>query len=281
MAIIIRPVQGHAQYRAVEQVQRDAWSMEDIEIVPSTLLVTAHKNGGLVVGAFTDDAEPQMVGFLFGFPGLHSDGTIKHCSHQMGVLPAYRDQRLGQRMKLAQREYVQQQGIGLITWTFDPLESRNGNLNLHKLGAICNTYIIDAYGPMRRAGFAELPSDRFQVEWHINSLHVAARVATTADALALQSLLEAGVPIINPPDTRNTFLRPTDSLQTLAGDRLLVAVPPNFQSIRNTDIGLARAWRQHTRYLFQVAFMAGYTAIDLLSDGVQICYLLEKDWRLV
>ncbi|NJL34340.1 MAG: hypothetical protein HC893_11330 [Chloroflexaceae bacterium] len=42
MAIIIRPVQGHAQYRAVEQVQRDAWSMEDIEIVPSTLLVTAN-----------------------------------------------------------------------------------------------------------------------------------------------------------------------------------------------------------------------------------------------
>ena len=41
----------------------------------------------------------------------------------MGVAPGYQGRGVGYRLKLAQREAVLDQGIDLITWTYDPLES--------------------------------------------------------------------------------------------------------------------------------------------------------------
>ena len=94
-----------------------------------------------------------------------------------GVHPAYRNRGLGYSLKLAQREHVLAQGIDLITWTFDPLETRNATLNFHKLGAVCNTYLPNLYGDMRDGLNAGLPSDRFQVDWWIASERVAQRLA--------------------------------------------------------------------------------------------------------
>ncbi len=73
--------------------------------------------------------------------------------------------------------HVLAQGIDLITWTFDPLETRNATLNFHKLGAVCNTYFPNLYGDMRDGLNAGLPSDRFQVDWWIASERVAQRLA--------------------------------------------------------------------------------------------------------
>ena len=38
-----------------------------------------------------------------------------------------------------------------MMWTFDPLESRNGYFNFHKLMTTSSTYRADYYGPMRDA----------------------------------------------------------------------------------------------------------------------------------
>src|SRR6185436_11873728 len=88
---------------------------------------------------------------------------LKHCSHQLGVLPAYRDQDIGYRLKLAQRDWVNLQGVRLITWTYDPLESRNARLNIARLGAVCRTYRREPYGVMEDTLNAGVPADRFQV----------------------------------------------------------------------------------------------------------------------
>ena len=40
------------------------------------------------------------------------------------------------------------QGIAIIRWTFDPLLARNAHLNVHKLGAICDRFARNYYGPM-------------------------------------------------------------------------------------------------------------------------------------
>ena len=151
----IRPVSEHAEYLATERLQSEVWNLPDVEIVPLHVLVTAAKNGGLLLGAFDGD---RLAGFVFGFPGLTADGRLKHCSHMAGVHPDYRDQNLGYRLKLAQREVVLSQGIDLITWTFDPLEARNAWLNFHKLGAVCNTYLRNVYGDMRDGLNAACPA---------------------------------------------------------------------------------------------------------------------------
>ena len=167
--IEIRLVQGDAEYLAVEEVQRLAWGLAEVEVVPTHLLITAQKNGGLVLGAFEPQADggQRMVGFVFGFAGLTGTGRLKHCSHMAGVVPERQGRNIGYRLKLAQREQVLALGIDLVTWTFDPLESRNARLNFHKLGVVCNTYLRHLYGAMRDELNAGLVSDRFQVDWHI------------------------------------------------------------------------------------------------------------------
>ncbi len=280
MAIEIRPIQTSGEYRAVEQLQREVWGLEEVEVVPHHLLTTAQKHGGLVLGAFAPlpgEGEEQLVGFIFGFVGLTSAGETKHCSHMAGVAAAYQNRNLGYRLKLAQRQHVLAQGMDLITWTFDPLESRNARLNFHKLGATCRTYLRDLYGGMRDDLNVGLPSDRFQVDWHIASGHVAGRLRGDWVGPSLSALQAGDVPVLNralpgdPPCPPQTIL-------PLAGDRLLVQIPAHFQAIKSADLGLARAWREHTRALFEAAFAEEYTVVDQLFESGQSCYLLKKDW---
>ena len=241
MSITIRPLTTHAEILAVEQLQRDAWGVPDVDVVPLHMLITPPRHGGLLLGAF--DGE-RLAGFVFGFLGLTPDGRLKHCSHMAGVHPDYRDHGVGYSLKLAQREHVLAQGLDLITWTFDPLETRNAWLNFHKLGVICNTYIRNLYGPMRGAINAGLPSDRFEVEWWIRSERVEDRLQGRAAS-------------------------PT-------GDRLVVDVPANFQTIKHTDMDLALRWRLETRQRFEEAFAQGFVAVDLVKQGDDVAYVLER-----
>lgn len=281
MNVAIRPIQTHQEYRAVEQLQREVWNLEDVGIVPHHLLVTAQKNGGLVLGAFHTPPGGEnegLVGFVFGFPGLSPGGGVKHCSHMAGVVPAYQNQNLGYRLKLAQREHVLAQGIELVTWTFDPLESRNAYLNFRKLGAACRTYLRDLYGSMRDALNVALPSDRFEVEWHIAGAHVAQRLKGERGAHSLADLEDAGAPLLNRPLPGDPP-RPPETTLPIQGERLLIHIPAHIQAIKAADMELARAWRLHTRALFEVAFARGYVVTDLLFEKGQSYYLLEKDWR--
>lgn len=272
MPVQIGPIHTHEGCKAVEDLQRQVWGLEDAEVVPLHLLLTAARNGGVLLGAFDGD---QMVGFVFGFPALAPDGTLKHCSHMAGVLPAYRGQQVGYQLKLAQRAQVQAQGIGLVTWTFDPLEGRNAALNLHKLGATSRTYLPDLYGPMHDALNAGLASDRLQVDWVLDSLDVLARLQG-APLPALQELRAANVAVWNEPSP-GTPLRPPESLVPMGDDQLLLCIPADFQAIKAADPGLAQAWRLHSRELIQAAFAAGYVATDLLAAGDRCYYLLHAE----
>jgi predicted GNAT superfamily acetyltransferase len=294
MVIEIRRIQTHDEYRAAEQIQREAWDQKDVDVVPDHLLITAQKNGGLVLGAFeriapaeagrptmvqTKEGGGKLIGFVFSFVGLASDGRVKHCSHIAAVNPTYQNQNVGYRLKLAQREHVLAQGLDLITWTFDPLESRNSYLNFHKLGTTCRTYLRELYGRMRDGLNAGLPSDRFQVDWHIASAHVSGRLRGDQVPPSLSALRAGGVPTVNRSPT-SAPPRPPQTVLPLEGDLLLVQIPADFQAIKSTDRGLARAWREHTRALFEAAFAKEYTAIDLLFEEGQSYYLLKKDIKV-
>jgi predicted GNAT superfamily acetyltransferase len=278
MAIEIRPVKTEDEYHAVEQLQRDIWGAQDIEIVAFETLMTAHKNGGVMLGAFdTGKDENPMIGFVFGFVGLTADGRVKHCSHIAGVLPDYRDRNVGYALKLKQRELVLGQGIDLITWTFDPLESRNARFNFHKLGVTCNTYLRNLYGAMRDMLNAGLPSDRFQVDWRIKSPCVEAKARgeseTTSISSSPSSLMAEGVPLINPALAVETL--PLAEKAPGSAKQALIQIPSDFQSLKAADKNLALEWRLRVRALFEEAFAKGYAATDLLVEGGRSYYLLQ------
>jgi predicted GNAT superfamily acetyltransferase len=284
----IRRLKTTDEYHAAAELQGDAWGIIDrVDISPVHVLVTAQKNGGLVLGAFAPDGD--LAGFLFGFLGTTADGTLKHVSHQMGVKPKYRGLSLGYLLKRAQRGEVRRQGIDLITWTFDPLETVNANLNLTQLGAVDNTYLRNIYGEIRDKLNTGLPSDRFQVDWWIRSQWVHERLSLAHPVDFAQAVRT--LPVVNPAKSldgepgvddllKRGVLEPGDIQTDLDAPDLLLQVPFNFQAVKSHDMGLGLAWRLHTRAAFEHFFGSGYTAIEMLrgqtADGPRAYYRLIR-----
>jgi len=135
----VRIIETPSEMKAVEKLQEIIWGTNDI--VPTSMLTAAVHNGGLLLGAYDDNT---LVGFTFSFLGIHhptGSQILKHCSHMLAVHPEYRSQGIGFILKRAQWQMVRQQGISLITWTYDPLLSRNAYLNIDRLGGVVNTYL--------------------------------------------------------------------------------------------------------------------------------------------
>jgi len=264
--IVIRPLETIEEFRRAEDVQRQVWGMQsDADIVPAHLLLTAQKNGGLVLGAFDGK---RMVGYLFGFLGRTPDGRFKHCSHQMGVLAPYRGQGIGEALKARQREFVLQQGLDLVTWTYDPLESVNAHLNIAKLGAICRTYLRNVYGELQDELNAGLPTDRFQVEWWVRSPRVEARFSDKASLQRpkLEDLLTAGGHIANEVHFNDEGLPEPVAWEPVKAPKVLVEIPAGFQHVKVKNMNLARDWRFLTRAIFETYFDDGYTVVDFISQ---------------
>ncbi len=233
------------------------------------MLITAVHNGGLVLGAFEEE---KLIGFLFGFPGLEGtpDGPRpKHCSHMMGILPDHRDSGAGFALKRAQWQMVRHQGLDHITWTYDPLLSRNAHLNIAKLGAVCTTYRRAEYGEMRDGINAGLPSDRFQVDWWINTRRVETRLGKRSrPTLKLDHVNRAGLrPFYSLHTSTDNLPRPPEHVPPFDDRLLLAEIPVNFQDLKSKDFALARDWRFFTRELFETAFKASYIVTDFIFDN--------------
>lgn len=148
---------------AVEELQNTIWNVVDREIVPALHFIPATTVGAILLGAFDGH---RLVGFAYGFPGFEDGERIIH-SDMLAVLPDYRSQGLGRRLKLAQRDAALAAGVHRITWTFDPLQSRNAHFNFHRLGVTSDRYLRDFYGkttsPLHRVG-----TDRLWVVWDLD-----------------------------------------------------------------------------------------------------------------
>lgn len=264
----IRILETPSEMFEVEELQRIIWPGSEIEVVPLHLLITAAHNGGLALGAFEGG---KMVGFLFGFPGLYEvpDGPrLKHCSHMLGVLPGLRDSGIGFALKRAQWQFVRKQGIDRVTWTYDPLQSRNAHFNLARLGAVCNTYLREVYGDMRDGLNAGLASDRFQVDWWVNTQRVERRLGRKLRGeLGITNYDGAHIPrIYRAAIGADSLLRPPEHFSIPDEAMLLAEIPADFMQIRQADFPLAVAWRAFTRQVFEACFELGYLLTDSIYD---------------
>jgi predicted GNAT superfamily acetyltransferase len=264
----IRVLETPQDMAAVEELQRAIWPGSETDVVPAHLLITTVHNGGLVLGAFDGQ---RLVGFVFGFPGLEftPDGPRpKHCSHMAGVHPDFRDRGLGFALKRAQWQMVRHQGLDHITWTYDLLLGRNAHLNIARLGAVCSTYRRAEYGDMRDGLNAGLPSDRFQVDWWLNTTRVDRRLGKRArPTLTSQHLSRVGVrPLYTLVYGADGQPRPPEHVPPLQQQLLAVDIPFDFMQLKQADLALARDWRFFARELFETAFDAGYIVTDFAMD---------------
>lgn len=231
-AFELRPIHSQRDIDQCVVLQRNTWGMPDVDITPARLFIVARWAGTTPIGAF--DEHGRLLGFVHTLLAQH-EGTPAYYSHMLAVDESLRDSGIGYRLKLAQREQALSQGIPLVVWTFDPLQSRNAHFNLNKLGAVVRGYVVNFYGEKHASVFdAGIGSDRVFAEWWVGSRRVA-------------RALEGGPPM---PDT---------SLETLE-------IPSEFGAVKRDDHQGALLWRLQTREAFQSRLSRGLVAVGLDRD---------------
>ncbi len=268
MAIDIRRVKDDADFRKLEDLQRLIWNMVDIEVIPARTMHAIDFNGGVLLGAY--DGE-ELIGFVFGVIGTVQGlnqridqvaaARLQLYSTIMGVHPAYQGQGVGYQLKLAQREFALQQGLRLVTWTYDPLESRAARLNISKLGAISHRYLRDFHGPMTGIN-AGLATDRFYVEWWVTGNRVQSRVERQRGALSFDQMIAGRAELVNAAEFRGGRPVPPERFMHSERNLVLVEIPAHFHLLKQDDLELAEQWREHTRQLFEHYFALQYVATD-------------------
>ena len=266
----IRDLESYTQMLTVRELQQQIWGFDDSSLgLYPPVLKTAATNGGVVLGAF-DEQSGQMIGFLFSFIGREKSGLFKLCSQNMGVLPEWRRYGVAEALKQEQRRRTIAQNLPLITWTYDPLEGPNANLNLHKLRAISRTYIEDYYGSDFGALNAGLPSDRLLVEWWVSGPRQEREKAPDYQAVSpIFTVTGQGV---------EKEIGHADF--DLTADIIELESVPDIHPIKSANMELALDWRLKIRQAFATYFAKGHIAVDFISTVTngerRNCYILQK-----
>jgi predicted GNAT superfamily acetyltransferase len=256
--IQIRSLHSIEELEQVRNLESKIWGAHDS--VPTHQTITAVKNGGLVLGAYNCE---QLVGFQYSFPGF--DGNSSYlCSHILGIDQDFRNQKIAEKLKLAQRAEALKLGYSLITWTYDPLESINGYLNIAKLGGVCSTYVENCYGEMEDLLNGGLASDRFLVEWHIGQDYKGSiGQEINQNRIIDKSLINWRYNKEGMPIPSRTLPLPQEECDTT-----YVAIPKDFRIIKETDMQIATKWRLETRAVFNSLFQKGWKVTGFIKNSM-------------
>lgn len=275
--VTIAPFRNLTDYKACEEIQREVWRLQDIDIVPVPLLIEMNRTGGILMGAYNSLGD--LIGFAFSFPGS-SDGAPVHHAHMLAVRVAYRNFDVGFKLKLAQRKEVLKRKIVLITSSFDPMQPLNAYFTLGKLGARADVYREDFYGETTSLADRGLPTDRMMVNWNLDSAAVIRRLETGPAHRDIRKELKQR-PVINQLiEVAPGMMNSSPVKLNCTAHQFLFEVPYNLPEIKNRDLGIALEWQGKMRQVFRNYFRKDYVATDFWvaeQDGhLRAFYLLEK-----
>ena len=272
--LTIRELDSISDLRSAIQLEKEVWGLDDLDVTPLTTAIATRAAGAFWLGAFEG---ADLAGIAYALPSLHG-GRIGFHSHLLAVRESHRHSNIGHRLKLAQRERALAVGAAEISWTFDPLRSRNAHLNFAKLGAISDKYIADFYGPQTSSPLHVNSTDRLWLTWQLGTRRVSERVSgkdprpEALDALKhLEPLVRFngdGVPVMS------------DQEAALSRQRIAIEIPGDIDHMERSDLPLARRWRTATRSAFTAALNNGFVVREFCRSirGQQGpgAYLLER-----
>ncbi|MBB5851344.1 GNAT family N-acetyltransferase [Amycolatopsis umgeniensis] len=235
----IREITEIAQMSAVAVMFETIWQTAPAARPVSTELLRAlSAAGNYAAGAYDGD---ELVGACVGFFG--DPGRKSLHSHIAGVARAGAGRGIGYALKVHQRAWTLARNVSVIEWTFDPLVCRNAYFNLGKLGAVPVRYLPDFYGPLDDGINGSGATDRLLVSWELTSPAVRTDAkAMIGDGAAVALSTDAkGGPVTGAADT----------------PVVLVAVPPDIETVRRTDPGRAAAWQDAVREVLGGLLAAG------------------------
>lgn len=245
-----------AGFKEVFRLFDDIWQHDPGDPPISVELMRALSHAGnYVAGAYQGD---RMVGASVAFFGAPT-GQVLH-SHVTGAVTG---RGIGFALKLHQRAWALDRGLDRITWTYDPLVRRNAHFNLVKLGARPEEYLPSFYGAMEDAINAGDESDRVLAVWRLSEPPVVAAVRG-----------EPYRPQV-PPDAVTGLAWSDDG--PVAGRRdarvVLVATPPDIETLRRADPAAAGVWRRAVRDVLGGLLAEGGRVTGFTGEGY---YIVER-----
>jgi predicted GNAT superfamily acetyltransferase len=264
MNIIVRELTTLPEFTEAERVQKKAWGMEDLMVIPKEAIIAIASNGGIILGAFDREV---MVGVSVAFPG-RKQGKLYMYSHITGVARELQSKGIGLVLKMKQKELSVKSGYKLLAWTFDPIISRNAYFNFGKLGVVSRTYFVNYYGPMNDAINFGWETDRFLAEQFVDK-RVTSRIRKSGNSKNVVH------PAIKTKQVDN-YLKCLDWSIDLGAPSVLVDIPRDVLAIKISHPEEALRWRMATREVFQAYFSEGFTAIRLLERAGGFSYLLKR-----
>ncbi|MEV6287684.1 GNAT family N-acetyltransferase [Kribbella sp. NPDC051770] len=262
--------------------------------VTTELLRALTKAGNYVSGAYDGT---ELVGACVGF--FAAPAEVSMHSHVAGVSTTARGRNIGFALKLHQRAWALERGITAISWTFDPLIRRNAYFNLVKLAAHPAEYLTNFYGGMHDSINNGDDTDRLLVRWDLDTPAVTKAATAHSQPLTIQSYPQATIALTRAP---NDHPAPGSNAHTVAGaavhtvagaaahsvpgapahpprpgvapltsNIVLVAVPPDIESLRRTNPTAAKSWRSALRDVLG----------GLLADGAQVIGFDRTGWYVL
>ena len=257
--VTFRDLHTLEELRRVVELEKAVWEYTDSEdVVPVPILAINVKRGGILVGAFDAD---RMVGFVYSLPGL-KQGQVVQWSHMLGVLDEYRNAGLGRALKLEQRQRALALGIGVIEWTFDPMQAMNAHLNLTKLGAEIAEYQENIYGASSSSLHRGTPTDRFVAVWTLESPRVIERLGGAGRSAGPL----AACPLVNVTHEAGGWLTCGAADLHLDSPRVRVEIPLGFSDMQAAAPDVASAWRAASRRIFTTYLPRGYRIREFALD---------------
>jgi predicted GNAT superfamily acetyltransferase len=145
-------------------------------------------------------------------------------------------------------------------WSYDPLVARNAFLNLERLGARVDEYVVDMYGTATGSPVHDaIGTDRFVVAWDLAGADGAAAPA------AVDERAWSSAPVVSPPGA------------SLPGaDAVRVEIPSDIHAVIAADAAAAARWRAATRRAFTHYLAGGWRVVGVERDAGVARYRLAR-----
>jgi predicted GNAT superfamily acetyltransferase len=260
--VVIRELRELGELEAVVRLYGTIWGRDTSPPVPLELLRALTKAGSYVAGAYDGD---ELAGAAVAFFGPPSEQVLH--SHIAGVSRQVPSRHVGFALKVHQRAWCLQRRLCEISWTFDPLVSRNAYFNLVKLGAEAEDYLPNFYGRMPDAINGDDDTDRLLIRWRLADPGVAAACAGTRHTWSAAALVREGEARV--ALGRSEHDEPVSG--TADAPAKLVAVPADIVAMRRRSPTLAVEWRIAVRE----------TLTALLAHGGRITGFDRAGWYIV
>lgn len=291
----------------VVELEKRVWAREGYREVNAPMLYfeLAYITNGLVLTAFDESVyspeekaamaaeDPwyegdKPIGFLCCFADFDRRGPFWYGA-RMGVDHRYQDKDIGQYIVQVLYECAEERNVRRIRWTYDPLQSRNGYMYIHKMGGVVKEIGFNYYSAVfTNDQFNRgISTDRFVVEWDIGSQRARERMLE-GNVPSFDSVEITNENTVNEIELEESGLE-RHGLKFITNARMspvFVEIPYAQDKILKADRAKAQLLRDKCRALFMHYLARGYAVTDMVlkkeADGRRRAYYRldqEAEWQ--